>query len=110
MTTKTPKKKRRKSAAMKFMDQLIGEPMSFARLIESTRLAEEMSMTAFAERLGISVSHLNDIEKGRKFVSPERAADFAKTLGYSNEQYIRLALQDQLSRANLKFVVSLDAA
>ena len=110
MSTKTPKKKRSKSAAMKYLDQLIGEPMSFASLIESIRLGEEMSMTAFAEKIGISVSHLNDIEKGRKFVSPERAADFAKTLGYSKEQYVRLALQDQLNRANLKFVVTLNVA
>jgi transcriptional regulator with XRE-family HTH domain len=36
-----------------------------------------------AKKLGISKSHLNDIEKGRKAVSPERAARFAKILGYA---------------------------
>lgn len=111
MTTKAPvRKKRRKSATMKFLDGLVGEPMSFARIVESTRMTEEVSMVEFARRLGISVSHLNDIEKGRKFVSAERAAHFAKVLGYSEEQYIRLALQDQLTRSKLKYVVSVEAA
>ncbi len=110
MKTKAPiRTKRRKSAVKKFLDGLVGEPMSFARLIESTRLSEEVSMVEFAKQLRISVSHLNDIEKGRKFVSAERAAHFAKILGYSEEQYIRLALQDQLTRSKLKYVVSLEA-
>jgi hypothetical protein len=34
-------------------------------------------------QVGMSKSHLNDIEKGRKAVSPDRAARFAKVLGYS---------------------------
>ncbi len=95
---------------MKFLDSLVGAPMSFARMLESTRLSEESTMVDFAKKLGISVSHLNDIEKGRKFVSPERATHFATVLGYSEEQYIRLSLQDQLNRAKLRYRVSLEAA
>lgn len=111
MTTKAPvRKKKRKSATMKFLDRLIGEPMSFSGLLETTRLCEDLSMVAFAKKLGISVSHLNDIEKGRKFVSAERAAHFAKVLGYSEKQYIRLALQDQLTRSKLHYVVMVEAA
>ncbi len=45
-------------------------------------LSEEMSQVEFAKQLGISRSHLCDIEKGRKSVSVARAARFAKILGY----------------------------
>ena len=107
MITKAPRKK---SKAMRYLEKIAGGPLTFAAVIESTRLGEEMSMVAFAEKLDISVSHLNDIEKGRKFVSAERAAHFAKILGYSKEQYIRLALQDQLTRARLRYVVTVKKA
>ena len=52
------------------------------------REGEEESQVAFAERLGISRSHLCDIEKDRKPVSPARAAEFARILGYSKVQFV----------------------
>ena len=55
-------------------------------------------------------SLLCDIEKGRKFLSVSRAAEFADILGYSKEQFVRLALQDEVSRSGLKFKVKLDKA
>jgi transcriptional regulator with XRE-family HTH domain len=73
-------------------------------------LGEELSQVEFAGQLGISKSHLCDIEKGRKLVSPERAAIFAKILQYSSEQFVRLALQDQVEKAGLKFKVKIEAA
>ena len=107
MTTKV---KVKKSDAVKFLEKLTGGPLTFANMIESTRLSEELTMAQFSKKLGISVSHLNDIEKGRKAVSPERAAKFARTLGYSEKQYVRLALQDLVSQSGLKFTVDLEAA
>jgi hypothetical protein len=52
--------------------------------------------------------HLCDIEKGRKSVSPERASRFARELGYSEEQFVRLALQQLVEVAGLKFQVVLN--
>jgi len=95
---------RRKSAALTFLEKLAG-PLTFGRAIEAIRLGEEMSQAAFARELGVSRAHLCDIEKGRKAVSPERAARFATKLGYSDKQFIRLALQDQVDRAGLKLTV-----
>ena len=69
--------------ALEFLEKHRGGPITFADVFESTRLGEEMSQVAFAKKLKISRSHLNDIEKGRKVVSPGRAARFAKILGYS---------------------------
>ena len=39
--------------------------------------------------LGVSRSHICDIEKGRKVVSPERAAKWANVLGYSDIGRVR---------------------
>jgi transcriptional regulator with XRE-family HTH domain len=60
--------------------------------------------------LGISKSHLNDLEKGRKAVSPERAARFAACLGYSEARFVKLALQDLVDRGGLKLLVDVRAA
>jgi plasmid maintenance system antidote protein VapI len=62
--------------------------------MESIQMCEELSQAVFAKQLGVSPSHLCDVEKGRKVVSPERAASFAKTLGRSREQLVRLSLQE----------------
>jgi transcriptional regulator with XRE-family HTH domain len=102
--------KRKKSAALKYLEDITGGPLSLGKFLQSIRLGEEMSQVEFAEQLGISKSHLCDIEKGRKLVSPERAAIFAKTLKYSSEQFVRLALQDQVEKAGLKFKVKIEAA
>ena len=43
-----------------------------------------------------------DIEKGRKGVSPERAVRWARMLGLSDVQWLRLALQAELDAAGTK--------
>ena len=102
--------KRRKNATMKYFEDITGGTLSLGRFLQAIRLGEEMSQVEFAGQLGISKSHLCDIEKGRKLVSPERASVFAKTLKYSSEQFVRLALQDQVEKAGLKFKVKIEAA
>jgi|SRR5580704_6799862 transcriptional regulator with XRE-family HTH domain len=96
MTTKT------KSAARKFMEEVTGGPLTLSGLLYAIRVGEEMSQTEFALRLGVSKSHICDIEKGRKHVSPMRAMKFAKILKYSEEQFVRLALQDIVDQLNQK--------
>jgi plasmid maintenance system antidote protein VapI len=96
---------KKKSEALKFLEELAGRPLTLGGLLESIRLSEEMSQATFAKKLGISSSHLCDIEKGRKVVSPERAARFAKVLGKSREQFVRLSLQEMVDEAGLKMRV-----
>lgn len=95
---------------MKYLEQIAGRPLALGGLLESIRLGEEMSQAAFARKLGISPSHLCDIEKGRKVVSPERAARFAKALGRSPEQFVRLSLQELVDEAGLRMKVDVAAA
>ena len=101
---------KKKSDTMKFLEETAGRPLTLGGLLESIRIGEEMSQAAFAKKLGMSPSHLCDIEKGRKVVSPERAARFAKVLGYSREQFVRLSLQEMVDVAGLKMKVNVDAA
>ena len=71
---------RKRSKAAKALETIVGKSLSFGTLLESIRLGEEMSQVEFAKKLGISRSHLCDIEKGRKSVSVARAARFAPGL------------------------------
>ena len=92
-----------------FFKKLTGD-LTFGRMLESFRLCEEMSQAAFAKKLRVSRSHLCDIEKGRKMVSPARAAKFAKGLGYSEKMFVAIALQDIIRQDGLKYKVNIEEA
>jgi hypothetical protein len=55
---------------MNLLEKLAGGPLTFGRAVESVRKSEGLSKDACAKRLGVSKSHLCDVEKGRKTVSP----------------------------------------
>jgi plasmid maintenance system antidote protein VapI len=95
--------------ANEFLDELLG-PLTFGNMLWSIRMCDELSQTEFAEMLGVSRSHICDIEKGRKVVSAERAAKWANVLGYSDIGFVQLALQDQLDKAGVKMSVKVEAA
>ena len=101
---------REKSDAVKFLEKLTGGPLTMSKLLNAIRQGEEMSQVEFAKKLGISRSNLCDIERGRRFISSELAEKFAERLGESKEQFIRIALQDQLNRSGLKYLVNIKAA
>lgn len=109
MTTRAPAPRRQSSAA-RFLEKLADGPLSFGALLRSIREGEEMTLAAFAEQLGVSRQNVCDIEHGRRFVSPARAAEWAAVLGYSEKQFVRLALQDQVSQAGLHLRVVVEAA
>jgi transcriptional regulator with XRE-family HTH domain len=100
----------KKSAAVRFLENLRGSPLTFGGLIESLRTTDEISQVFLAKKLGISKAHLCDIEKGRRLVSAERAAKFADALDYPREIFVSIALQEQLDRAKLKLKITVEAA
>lgn len=87
------------------MEDLIGVKLTFGNVINSIRLCDELTLEQFAKKLNISKSHLCDIEKGRKTVSAERAYNFALLLGYSEKQFVQLALQHVLDSAGIDMKV-----
>ncbi len=104
------KTKEKKSDAMKRLERISGGPLTLGRAMESIRKVQELSQDACARKLGVSKSHLCDVEKGRKTVSPERAAKWARALGYPESVLVRLAIQSELDAAGLKYKVEIEAA
>lgn len=107
MATKSRRKQR---GAREFLETLGGGQLTFGRLLAAIREGEESAQTEFAAKLGVSRSHLCDIEKDRKVVSAARAARFASILGYSPESFVALALQAQVRGAGLQLTVTVEAA
>lgn len=96
--------------ARPLLEELMGQPLSLGGFLEAIRIGEEQSLAAFAARLGIARGNLCDIEKGRRRVSLDRAAAWAKLLGYADWQFVALALQDEVRAAGLNLKVSVRAA
>jgi len=115
MTTRRSKKRQRPPRsegsvdALELLESLYG-PVTLGGMISSLRMCDEISQSEFARRLGVSRSHLCDVEKGRKLVSPERAAAWAKILGFPSTVFVKLVLQEQLDRAGVKMSVQVEAA
>lgn len=115
MATKRKKKKKRSTPsegsvdALEFFESIDG-PLTLGGMLWSIRMCDELSQTEFARMLGVNRSHICDIEKGRKIVSPERAATWARILGYPDTVFVKLALQEQLDKAGVKMNVQVDAA
>ena len=109
MTTRRAKRAPTRDAS-RFLEALMGEALTLGAALSGLREADGVSLAEFAKLLGVSRSHLCDIEQGRRTVSPERAARFAQALRQSETQFVRLALQDQLRAAGLKLTVNVEAA
>jgi transcriptional regulator with XRE-family HTH domain len=83
------------------LEKKLGVKLTLGSLIWALREADGISQSQFATKLGIrSRQQLNDIENGKP-VSAKLAAKYAEILGYSKEQFIRLALQDMIDREKL---------
>lgn len=98
------------AGVMKFLESITHEKLSISHLIKTLRECEEETQAQFAKKLRITRQRLCDIEHGRSRISPKVAASFAKRLGYSESQFVRLALQDILERDHLRYVVELEQA
>lgn len=106
MTTR----KSKDSSEREFIESLLGGPLTFGMAVEALRLRDGLSQTSFAKKIGISRQYLCDVEKGRRLVSPEQAARFAKAFGHPTSVLVQLALQDSVRESGLNLKVRVDAA
>jgi antitoxin HigA-1 len=95
-------------SAGEFLEKLDG-PLTLGGALGALRESSEESLATFAKRLRVSRQHLCDIEQGRKVVSAERAARFARALKQPEAVFVKLALDDALRAAKLKYAVELHA-
>jgi antitoxin HigA-1 len=96
--------------ASEALKELTGGPLTFAKALWSVRTTDGVTQAQLAKRAGVTKATICDLEKGRRIPSVELAAKYAKLLGYSESQFVRLALQDQVRRAGMKYKVALEAA
>ena len=95
---------------MKDLEKLTGSALSLANTLWSIRTGDETSQVKFAKKIGVSRSFLCDLEHGRRRVSPKKAAEFARILGYSEKVFVSLCLQDILESDDLHYAVSISDA
>ena len=93
--------------SMRQIEKITGGKLTLGKLLLAIRECDEMAQVEFAEKLGCSKQHLCDIEHDRKNISPRMAASYAKILGYSQEQFVRLALQNIVDRDGIKVLVEI---
>jgi transcriptional regulator with XRE-family HTH domain len=103
-------KKSKDSSGSDLEERILGGPLTFGAAVEALRVGDGLSQAAFARKLKISRQYLCDVEKGRRPVSPEQAARFAKAFGHPPNVLVRLALQDAVRACGLKLKVSVEAA
>lgn len=93
----------------KSLEKKLG-PMTLATFLTSWRQSLDLTQVAFAKKLGISAANLCDIEKGRQLVSPKKASEIARKIGYSETVLVEMVLNEQLAAEGLKLRVKAEVA
>jgi len=101
--------KSKKWNSKKDLEKIIGK-RTVSGFLRSWRKGQELSQVEFARKIGMSRANLCDIEMGRKGVSPAKAAEIAKILGYSISILVEMAIEEQLAACGLKYKVELTPA
>lgn len=110
-TKKTFKATKSKNhTTLKTLEIISGKKLTLGNLLCSVRQGEELSQAEFADLLGVSKQYLCDVEHGRRFISPKIAVEYAKKLGYSKAQFVRLCLQDLIDREGIHLKIEVKAA
>lgn len=79
---------------MKLQEDVIR--MIFGLKVKQLRTDKGISLTDLAASTGISVSYLNEIEKGKKHPKPSKVAVIADTLGVTYDYLVSLQLSKRL--------------
>src|SRR5258708_3065018 len=98
------------SHTLKKLEAISGKKLTLGNLLWSIRKGDDKTQAEFAMILGVSKQYLSNVEHNRRFVRPKTAAEWAKRLGYSTHQFVRLCLQDMVDRDHLKVQVDVKAA
>ena len=100
---------KKKSYGLKDLERKFGK-LTVGSFLRSWRMSEGLSLKEFGKLIGLSGANLCDIEKGRKGVSPEKAEHIAKVLDIPPTLLIRMAIEESLQSAGLKYRVEIKPA
>lgn len=84
--------------------------LTAGEFLRTWRESEAMSLKEFGKLVGMSVSNLCDVEKGRKGVSPEKADKIARAIDVPPSLLIRLSIEGSLRAAGLHYSVDVKPA
>lgn len=93
--------------ANEILKSLTGGRLTLGKAVRSIRLTSGKKPGPFARQLGISQTYLNDLESDHKEVTTQKAVELATALDYPEQEFIRLAIQDNLARHGWEFEVKL---
>jgi len=65
--------------------------------LKQLRLEKNLSLSLLAEKSGLSISYLNEIESGKKYPKSDKIAVIAQTLDVSYDKLVSLKLSKQLA-------------
>lgn len=65
--------------------------------LKQFRLKKEMQLKVLAEKSGLSISFLSEIEKGKKYPKPEKIMMLAQALDISFDELVSLKVDEELS-------------
>lgn len=86
----------------------MSKPLKAGQLVRKARLEVQMTPRILCNRIGMTVAHLSDIERGIQHLSLRRAQQMANVFGLPFDQIVASVLQDRLDEvgfANLKVIV-----
>lgn len=69
----------------------------FGLKLKQFRTTKKLSLTELAEKSGLSISYINEIEKGKKYPKTEKIATLANSLDVPYDKLVSLKLDKQLS-------------
>ncbi len=69
----------------------------FGLKLKQFRTAKKLSLTELAEKAGLSVSYINEIEKGKKYPKAEKISTLATALDVTYDKLVSLKLDKQLA-------------
>lgn len=95
-----------RSRSVRKIEEIVGEPLTFASMLRSERECLELSQAEFGKILGVSRSYICDVEKSRKTVSVHQAVRFAQALGLSELVFAQLALEDEIKDLDFSITLS----
>ena len=83
--------------------------ITFGTFLKAARTSLNLTQVEMGKKLGVSKSVICDIEKTRQLVSPKLALKIAKKAKLSEILAVKLCLQDQLNKDNIKMKIKLVA-